>query len=373
MLPMLSKIHSPVLFCLVLCANFPLRAQQTLKPFSSDVTYTANGETHTGKIYSDGHSVRIELEGRLPAKNEISFVRLDSGVGQALGPFMSAYIEYPYGNSSDAQFVRYLPDAKVRSRSLGSDLVDGQSCEKVSIMASYRGNTYSSIEWRSHKLNGLVVRSQDADGQWSTEYRNVRLGTQSASLFEIPASYTRIAYSRDWRAVSTQINFAEETSDEIAIAKRAGLRVLEHTRVLPEDNPSIAEVQFSDPVTKSSIVDPTMDPDTPWPPRLPAPSPQSPENGTVFDRAPHKVELRWNPVADAAAYYIRVVILPMNSSETAFWAIDRGLTYVQTSTRENKFAFELDDARPGRWQVRAVDTHGALGKPSAWSTFEFRQ
>ena len=368
---MLPKTYVPILFFLLLCTN--LHAQQNLQPFTSDVTHTANGETHTGKIYSDGHSVRIELEGRLPAKNEISFVRLDSGLGQALVPFLLAYIEYPYGNSSDAQFVRYLPDAKVQGRSLGSDIVDGQSCEKVSIIVSYRGDTYSSIECRSHKLNGLVVRSQDAEGQWSTEYRNVRLGTPSPSLFEIPKSYSRIAYSRDWRAVSTQMNFAEETSDEIAIAKRAGLRVLEHTRLLPEDNPSIADVQFSDPVTMNGIVDPMMDPEIPRLPLLPAPSPRSPENGEVFDRAPHKVELQWSPVTGAAAYYIRVVILPVNSSETAFGAIDRGITYVQTSTTENTFSFELDHARPGRWQVRAVDSHGALGKPSSWTTFEFRQ
>ena len=141
-----------VLFCMVFCSDSRLFAQQALYAFLADVTYTASGETGTGKIYSDGHSVRIELEGRLHTQNEISFVRLDSGLGQALIPFMSAYIEYPYGNSADAEFVRYLPDAKVQSRSLGSDLVDGQICEKVLIMASYRGNTYSSIEWRSRSL-----------------------------------------------------------------------------------------------------------------------------------------------------------------------------------------------------------------------------
>jgi hypothetical protein len=238
---MLSKIHSPVLFCLILCTNSPLCAQQTLEPFSSDVTCTVNGETHAGKMYSDGHSVRLEFQGLLPGQKDIGFVRLDDAAGQALIPLMQAYSEYPYGTASDGQFICYLPDAKVESKPLGSELSEGQRCDKVLVTVSYKGNTYSSIEWRSRRLRGFVVKSQEADGQWSTEYRNVRLGAQSTSLFQIPVGYTRIAYSRDWTAVSTQMNFVEEMTDEIAIAKRAGLRVLETRRLsLPEDNPYVA-------------------------------------------------------------------------------------------------------------------------------------
>src|SRR5208283_1168440 len=370
---MLSRIQFPVVFCLVLWANFPLRAQQPLKPFSSDVTYTANGESRAGKMYSDGHSVRLEFQGLVPGRKDIIFVRLDNAVGQALIPLMQAYSEYPYGTASDGQFIRYLADAKAESKRLGSELAEGQICDKVLVTVSYKGNTYSSIEWRSRRLHGFVVKSQDADGQWSTEYRDLRLGAQSTSLFEIPVGYTRIAYSRDWTAVSTQMNFVEEMTDEIAIAKRAGLRVLESRKLsLPEDNPYVGSVTFRDPVTRSPIIDPKGGLEFTGL-GLAAPIVLSPADGSVFARPARNIEFRWEPVSGATAYYIRVVILPAAGKETGYAEMDKGLTYIQQSTRETRFALELSGARPGRWQVRPIDADVKLGGSTPWSTFEFSQ
>ncbi len=324
-------------------------------------------------MYSDGHSVRLELEGLAPGHEVVSFVRFDNAVGQALIPQLEVYSEYPYGTVSDGQFIRYLPGAKVVSKPLGSETAVGQSCEKVLVTVSYKGDTYSSIEWRSRRFRGFVVKSQDAGGQWSTEHRNVRLGAQSPSLFEIPVGHTRIAYSRDWAAVSRQMDFAESMTDSIAIAKRVGLRVLESKKLsLPEDDPYVGSVAFSDPVTKTPIVEPLGGFEFTGI-GLPAPILLSPANGSVFDRPARKIELRWKCVPNAAAYYLRVVILPTDAKETGYWAIDRGLMYIQQSTRETKFAFELGEARPGRWQVWPVDAHGNPGAPSPWSTFEFNQ
>jgi hypothetical protein len=373
MMPMVSKIHILGLLSLTLCADFSVCAPQVLESFSSDTTYTANGETRTGKVYSDGRSVRIESEVKVPGQKNITFLRLESGLAQSSVPLMRAYTEYPYGALSDAQFVRYLRGAEVKTEPLGTELFDGQHCEKVAITASYNGQAYSSVEWRSRELHGFVVKSQDVQGQWSAEYRNIRFGTPEGSVFELPPGYVRIAYSRDWTAVFKQMQFAENLSDQIAIAKKAGLRVFEYGRIsLPEDNPLVAAFQVCDPVTGSALVDPATNGD-PVSPSLPAPSVRSPENGGVFYRPSRKMELQWSPVPGAASYYVQVVVLPRDATEAAYWSIDRGLTYIQQTTRQTAFAFEIGELRRGRWRVQALDAHGTVGHPTAWFTFGMTQ
>ena len=373
-LPMPSKIYVPVLFGLILGTVSPLFAQQPLESFSADVTYTANGETRIGKIYSDGHSVRRESEGIVPGQKNISFLRLDSGLTQNLIPVMSAYSEYPYGAPADAQFIRYLRDVEVKSESLGEERVDGQNCEKVLVTTSYKDHMYSSIEWRSLKLHRFVVRSQDREGQWSTEYRNIQLDTQTASLFQIPDGYMRIAYSQDWTAVFRQIQFAEDISDQIAIAKKAGLKVVgdDGKTSVAKNTAVVFVVEFKDPVTGNNILDSTMNVDSSSP-SLPAPSLKSPENGIVLNHIPRKIELQWSPVPGAISYFVQVVILPVGSSETSYWSTDKGIEYMQQTTKDATFTFEIAGAQPGRWRVWAVDAHGTEGRKSAWSTFEFRQ
>lgn len=215
------------------------------------------------------------------------------------------------------------------------------------------------------------MRSKDADGQWSAQYTNVRFGAQSASVFQIPAWYVRLPYSRDWTAVARQMKFAEETSDRIAIAKKAGLRVFEYGKIsVRVENPSMAGIDVADPITGTSVVEPTIDFDS-GSPALPAPTLRSPENGGVFQSATRKITLHWDTVPGAVTYYLQVVILPVDGKETAYRTMDRGIDYIQQSTKETTFAFDLDGPRPGRWRVRAVDTRGSLGRPSAWSAFEF--
>jgi hypothetical protein len=93
------------------------------------------------------------------------------------------------------------------------------------------------------------VKSVDVKGQWSAEYKNIKLGEQPASLFELPNGYNRIAFSRDWISLVKQIQFAG-FSDGIAIARKAGLRVEEDAQLSHHQSAS-----FIDPVTGSTVLD----------------------------------------------------------------------------------------------------------------------
>jgi hypothetical protein len=219
---MLSKFQTLVLLTLMLCTSVPVSAQ-SVQPFSADITFTANGETHTGRVYSDGQSIRTESEATMPGPKSVVFVRLESGLGQAVNSRERAYIEYPYGTATDAQFLRYLRDADVNSEHLGMESLEGQQCEKVRVTTTY--------------------------AQWSVEYKNIKPGEQPASLFELPSGYNRIAFSRDWISVVKQIEFAGGLSKGISIARKAGLRVEEGSQL-----PNYQSASFIDPVTGSTVL-----------------------------------------------------------------------------------------------------------------------
>ena len=373
---MLARLFITILFCFQLCLGGPLFAQKTLEPFAAEVTYTVNSETRTGKIYSDGHSVRTESEDGIAGQKRVTFVRLDSGLRQMVISRERVYSESPYGAPADAEFIPYLQGAKVQSELLRPERLGDKTCEKVRINATYKGHVYTSIEWMSRELRGFVVKSQDAQGQWSTEYRNIQLVAQPTTLFQVPAGYARIAYSQDWRSVVRQIQTRGGVSQGIAIARKAGLIATGDNGTLLTENTRLEgdffAIRFTDPVTGSTVLDETINVDYLNHP-LPAPGLKSPENGSVFHHFPRKTELQWNAVPGAVSYVVQVDIFSDGGSGNSYWATDKGLSYIQESTKVLSFTFEFAGAQPGRWRVWAIDAHGTEGRKSEWSTFKFTQ
>jgi hypothetical protein len=248
------RVRTTLLIAAMSCAT--VCAHESIQPFSSDVKFTANGQETTGRVYSDGQSIRMELDPKMPNGRAI-FIRLETGLAQDVSFREQFYAEYPYGAAADAQFIPYLQIAYVKSELLGTESFDGQECEKVEVTSTYKGQVYASIQWRSKPLHGFVVKTQDVQGEWSAEYKNVKLGDQPAALFEIPVGYNRIAFSRDWKPVVQQIERAGGSSQEIEIAQKAGLEVKKG-----EETPSFQSVSFIDPVTKNTVLDISINVDT---------------------------------------------------------------------------------------------------------------
>jgi hypothetical protein len=84
---------------------------------------------------------------------------------------------------------------------------------------------YISIEWAATEMKGFVVKRQGVDGEWSTEFSNVRFGPQEPSLFEVPPGFITLRYSKNWAAVVQEMMVAQGTQNQISIARAAGLEV----------------------------------------------------------------------------------------------------------------------------------------------------
>ena len=341
-------------------------SNDTLRPFSADLTITKQGSSQTGQIYSDGQSIRINLTADRSGADRLIFIRIQDDKKQVVSSRDSTYIEMPYGIPGDEDFVRYLPGAMVESILNSTETIDGNVYEKYVVETTYKSHIYQSLEWRAKALGGFVVKRKGLDDSWVTEYKNIQFGAVPSESFDIPPGYKGTLFSQDWEPVMRAL--LDISGSPIDAARKAGLRVETENQSNGDQS-----VEYLDPVTGSTVMRQHGIIDRfPLPPaNLQPPVLLSPANGTVFDFYPRKTELKWQPVAGAASYVVQVDIQSMSGSESPFWASEKGIGYKQETTTETVFQFEFAGAQSGRWRVWAVDGQGREGPKSAWYTFRY--
>jgi hypothetical protein len=161
-----------------------------LRPFSADQTRTMNNKTTTGKIYFTPNAARIEsVDGK--GNPSIQIMRFDQKVMWNLIPAQRMYVEMPGASLSD--WAAWADEQGVQRESLGMEQVGEYHCEKFRVHMKVMGKEATSFEWDAKELDGLPVKTRDEKGTWSTEYKNVKLGPQDPSLFEIPAGYQKMS------------------------------------------------------------------------------------------------------------------------------------------------------------------------------------
>jgi hypothetical protein len=346
------------------CIGAP--SNETLRPFSADLTMTKPGSSQTGQIYSDGQSIRINLNVDRSGADRWIFIRTQDDKKQLVSPRDRMYIEMPYGIPGDEDFVRYLTGAAVESTLRSTETFDGNVCEKYTVKTTFKGHVYQSVEWRAKQLGGFVVKRKGLDDSWTTEYKNIQFAAPPAELFDIPPGYKGMLFSQDWEPVMFVLFGTDEAP--IYAAKKAGLQV-EITDEVNGDR----SIEYLDPITGSTVMAQHTIVD-----RFPLPSAKlqppvllSPANGKVFNFYPRKTELRWQPVTGAVSYVVQVDIQFTTGSGTPYWASEKDMGFMQETTAETLFQFEFAGAQSGRWRVWAVDAQDREGPKSPWYTFRY--
>lgn len=192
------------LFCLVGCLVVGPRA--LAQEFSADVLNKKTDNSGVKKLYASKDKVRLELEGRNTSFGPTALI-LDEGQRRpiALMTERHMYMEAPQVMAAPlvAQFWRVsdvndaCPQWKKASEQagpnknwgsctkVGSDSLNGRSAVKYEGVST-RGE--KSWVWVDAKLH-CVVKTDGAAG--SIELQNIQEGPQPASLFEVPAGYTK--------------------------------------------------------------------------------------------------------------------------------------------------------------------------------------
>ena len=72
-------------------------------------------------------------------------------------------------------------------------MVDGKKADKYQIVYSENKKRVAIFQWFAAGLK-LPVKTAAVDNSWSMEYKNIKIGKQPVSLFEVPAGYEKFSY-----------------------------------------------------------------------------------------------------------------------------------------------------------------------------------
>lgn len=177
----------------VVLALWPLLAAQTYggKPYSAETVMKAKGQPEmVSRIYMGGQDRwRVEMAGQ----PQVQVVRLDRKLMYMIMPAAKTYYEMPLSGEEAESPGSHYPAGKLSRRFLGKDTVNGQPTRKFEVTVTASGQKPQVFtEWWSDAF-GMPLRIVPADGSWTMEQRNVKLGPQDAKLFEVPAGYTKMS------------------------------------------------------------------------------------------------------------------------------------------------------------------------------------
>jgi hypothetical protein len=188
----LGLVWRVAFICTILFSGHGASAQLTSKPFSADKVVTKGGKTTTTKVYATPTALRAE--GEQNGRKYIAIDRFDRKVIWSIMPDQKMYVEMEMPAGADMAGVAkgMMKDAQMKHEALGSEQVSGLQCEKSRTTVTWQGITGTSVEWSARELGGFVVKKQDDTLKEITEYRNIQLGPQDPSLFELPAGYKKM-------------------------------------------------------------------------------------------------------------------------------------------------------------------------------------
>jgi hypothetical protein len=197
-----ASLTSCMLFVLVLAIS-PASGQQPFapQPFSADLTETlAKAKQNvSGKMYFGFPKIRMDTSvpgGRPGMGQAIMIIDATKQTMYMLMPQQHMYMEMSGNQQQNPMASRAPkppsydpnhpcgPDATCQKA--GTETVNGRVCDKY--VSS--GSSGTTTAWVDQKLH-FPIKTLDANGN-SWQLSNIQEGQQDASLFEIPAGYTKM-------------------------------------------------------------------------------------------------------------------------------------------------------------------------------------
>ena len=176
---------------------FLFSAVASATEFSADTIMTCKGRTMTGKAFFSKDRYRIDMEAPQIKGSERAFavtsriVRMDKKVVWHINPNTKTYGEIAYDDMKD----RPMAEAKkmvgeVERKEVDAETIDGHPTKKYLVTRKTGDKQHEVYSWLATDMN-FPIKTAAADGSWSQEYKNIKIGAQPSSLFEIPAGYTK--------------------------------------------------------------------------------------------------------------------------------------------------------------------------------------
>ncbi len=154
--------------------------------FSAD-TVTTTGEYKTsGKIYFTDDKFRMDIKS---PENITMITRQDKKVVWNVMHDEKMYMEMPISEENKPR-VEEKFEGEIERKLLGKETIDGHPTEKYLITYKVENSTQKVYQWWATDIN-FPVKTEDVDSKWKQEYKNINMGKQDDSLFEVPAGYKK--------------------------------------------------------------------------------------------------------------------------------------------------------------------------------------
>lgn len=175
------------------------KMQQPKVEYSADTYFETEQASFNGRVYHAlGGKDRQEM--KMEGTSQIIITRMDKEVAWILMPDQKMYMETDLKTSKKDH--REITDCDIDMKSTGSDTVNGIKATKNSVsMSCPDGVKYSGDIWTTK--DGIMVKAvvtgktkKSETVRIKTELKNLKIGKQSASLFEVPEGYTKMSMGR---------------------------------------------------------------------------------------------------------------------------------------------------------------------------------
>lgn len=169
----------------------------SVKDYAGDmVMLDAAGKVDSqSKMFFSGGKMRIEVPGQEGMGPMVFIMRPDRKVHWMIDVESKTYFEQVLDDKTMSR-VTGMKDSggnTVKEEQLGTETVSGYSTRKsrVTYSSKVMGKTHTSVMtvWKAEEFD-VPLRERDEQGE-TQEFRNIVVGAQPASLFEVPKGYTK--------------------------------------------------------------------------------------------------------------------------------------------------------------------------------------
>jgi outer membrane lipoprotein-sorting protein len=154
---------------------------------SATIVSTSAGRTETMKVYMKPDKYRTDVE----KAGSSTIVRRDLNKVWMIMTPQKTYMEMPGVTDEQIKVADEKVKGEVSRKVVGSETIDSHPSTKYEVTAKVDDKVMQTYMWWATDIN-FPVKHAAIDGSWAMEYRDIKLGGQPDSLFEVPAGYKKM-------------------------------------------------------------------------------------------------------------------------------------------------------------------------------------
>jgi len=154
---------------------------------SATVVNSAAGQTISMKVYMKPGKYRSDNE----IAGSTTIVRMDLNKVWTIMKPQKIFMEMQGVTDEQIKIAEEKVKGEVSRKVVGSEAIDGHPTTKYEVTAKVDDKLLKTYQWWATDIN-FPVKTAAIDGSWTMEYRDINLGSQPDSLFEVPSGYKKM-------------------------------------------------------------------------------------------------------------------------------------------------------------------------------------